>query len=80
MLAIVLIYNPVLINTLPFFSVACDWTEALVLLRNAEDVDRKNYMVKKKKIKNFFLAISIIVTVAMLVNCAAEIIKAFGIG
>ena len=79
MLADILIYNPVLVFTLPLYAITCDWTEALVLLRSAEDIDRQRYIKKQKQIKNIFLSISVIVILAMWVNLIAEFMKAFNI-
>jgi hypothetical protein len=35
-----LIFNPMIIFTLPVFAVTCDWTDALVLLNNDGQIDR----------------------------------------
>lgn len=71
MMDTLLVYNPVLIFTIPVFAVICDWTEARVLLDNNAEVDAEMYQKKKRMIKNSFLCVTITVIVGMWINLGA---------
>jgi hypothetical protein len=68
----IFVYNPVLIFTIPVFAIVCDWTEGLLLLRNGEQINPERFLQKQKRIKKFFLFVSVIVIVVMWVNIAAD--------
>lgn len=72
-----LVYDPLLIFTIPIFAVICDWTEARVLLDNNAEVTAEVYQKKKRMIKNVFLCVSITTIVAMWIDQGSLILDDF---
>ena len=73
----ILIYNPVIIFTLPLFAIVCDWTEALILLNNPQDISQEHKKAVSKRIKRTFLSVSIFVIIAMWANIAVQFLSNF---
>lgn len=72
-----LIYDPMIIFTIPVFAIICDWTEGFTLLLNPAAVDRNVYHHKQRKIKNTFLFISTAVIMAMWINLGVELLNKY---
>lgn len=70
-----MIYNPVLIFVLPIFAITCDWTEALLLLKSQESIDREKYKSKSNAIKKTFLWLSVTMVGVMWISILTEFLE-----
>lgn len=60
-----LIYDPLIVFTIPVFAVICDWTEGSALLISEGSMDPADYLAMQHKTKKRFLWVSTTVIVLM---------------
>jgi hypothetical protein len=69
----ILIYNPSLMFVIPLFAIACDWTEALILLHYGSD--RASFKKYARLVKIIFLVVSIVTGMAMQISVIAQCLQ-----